>query len=301
MAATRSTSFIRPGHLRRLVVAVALACLAQTSLGAATPARTDGSSAVADGLARQVDCYQLLGLDKHRPAPVREVAVAIDLTTVFTPKLIEAFAGKLMKSMKPGDMVTVYSFSAVSNAHHLKELGRITFDRMPTGQEAEALPVRRSADLGNCIELNRVRKTKALDQLVRGVLAQASNDLPFSEILGAVRDIGASLKVSDAPARMLVLASDGLQHSALVSFYQQKAIRVLEAEREVSALKKRGLMPSLKGVRVYVFGGGLAPPDAGFRDQVELVALEEFWAHYVKEAGGDLVAFGKPIPLVDFK
>jgi len=61
------------------------------------------------------------------------------------------------------------------------------------------------------------------------------------------------------------------------------------------------LLSDLGGARVYVFGGGLAPPDAGFRDQAELVALESFWRRYVKDSGGELVAFGKPVPLVDFR
>lgn len=248
-----------------------------------------------------VDCYKLLSLEKFKPGPARELVLLIDETTVFTPELINSFAGKVAKAVQPGDRVSLIGFSAVSNKHHVHELASVDVDRMPEPAVERDLPVRRAGDLSQCVTLQRVTKGRALDGAVRAALQRASNAIPFSEIIGAFRDIGGRLKASEAPSRVVIVATDGLQHSATVTFYDHKAIRLLDPEKEATSLRARGLLSDLAGARVYVFGGGLAPPDAGFRDQAELVALEAFWRRYLKDSGGELVAFGKPVPLVDFK
>ena len=247
------------------------------------------------------DCYTLLSLEKFKPVPSRELVILIDQTTVFTPDLVNTFAAKVAKTVQPGDRVSLIGFSAVSNKHHVHELATVDVDRMPEPAIERDLPVRRAADLSQCVTLQKVTKARAIDTAVRVALKRASHTIPFSEIVGAFRDIGGRLKASEAKTRVVIVATDGLQHSATLTFYDHKAIRLLDAEKEVTGLRARGLLSDLAGARVYVFGGGLAPPDAGFRDQAELVALEAFWGRYIKDSGGELVAFGKPVPLVDFK
>lgn len=248
-----------------------------------------------------VDCYALLSLEKFKPAPSRELVILIDETTVFTPDLINTFTAKVGKTVQPGDRVSLIGFSAVSNKHHVKELASVDIDRMPEPAAERDLPVRRAGDLNQCVTLQKVTKGRAIETVLRAALKRASHTIPFSEIVGAFRDIGGRLKASEAKTRVVIVATDGLQHSATLTFYDHKAIRLLDAEKEATSLRARGLLSDLGGARVYVFGGGLAPPDAGFRDQAELVALESFWRRYVKDSGGELVAFGKPVPLVDFR
>lgn len=248
-----------------------------------------------------VDCYKVLSLEKFKPGPARELVLLIDETTVFTPDLIATFAAKVGKAIQPGDRVSLIGFSAVSNKHHVHELLSIELDRMPEPAAERDLPVRRAGELTQCVTLQRAIKGRTIDAAVRAALQRASTAIPFSEIIGAFRDLGGRLNASEAPARLVIVATDGLQHSATVTFYDHKAIRLLDPEKEAVSLRARGLLSDLAGARVYVFGGGLAPPDAGFRDQAELQALEAFWRRYIKDSGGQLVAFGKPVPLVDFR
>lgn len=248
-----------------------------------------------------VDCYKVLSLEKFKPGPARELVLLIDETTVFTSDLIDTFTAKVAKAVQPGDRVSLIGFSAVSNKHHVHELASIELDRMPEPAIERDLPVRRAGDLSQCVTLQRVTKGRAIDTAVRAALKRASHNIPFSEIIGAFRDIGGRLAASEAPSRIVIVATDGLQHSATLTFYDHKAIRLLDPEKEAVSLRARGLLSELAGARVYVFGGGLAPPDAGFRDQSELVALEAFWRRYIKDSGGKLVGFGKPVPLVDFR
>lgn len=248
-----------------------------------------------------VDCYALLSLEKFKPAPSRELVIVIDETTVFSPDLINTFTAKVAKTVQPGDRVSLIGFSAVSNKHHVHELASVDVDRMPEPAAERDLPVRRASDLNQCVTLQKVTKGRAIDTALRAALKRASHTIPFSEIVGAFRDIGGRLKASEAKNRVVIVATDGLQHSATLTFYDHKAIRLLDADKEATGLRARGLLSDLAGARVYVFGGGLAPPDAGFRDQSELLALEAFWCRYIKDSGGELVAFGKPVPLVDFR
>lgn len=248
-----------------------------------------------------VDCYALLSLEKFKPGPARELVILIDETTVFSPDLVNTFAAKVAKTVQPGDRVSLIGFSAVSNKHHVHELASVDVDRMPEPAIERDLPVRRAGDLSQCVTLQKVTKARLMDTAVRAALGRASTAIPFSEIVGAFRDIGGRLKASEAKTRVVIVATDGLQHSATLTFYDHKAIRLLDADKEATSLRARGLLSDLAGARVYVFGGGLAPPDAGFRDQSELVALEAFWRRYIKDSGGELVAFGKPVPLVEFR
>lgn len=247
------------------------------------------------------DCYQTLDLANFRPVPAREVILGVDETTVFPSELIDELVAKVRKTIQPGDRVTLIAFSANSRQHYLRVLTTTDLDQPPSATAQRQMPVRRVADLNHCITLQRTTKTKAMEEALRAALKRASNSIPYSEIVGAVRDISTRLQASPAPIKLLILGSDGLQHSPGLSFYEQKAIRVVDPARELAGLRAKGLLATLSGVRVFVFGGGLAPPDAGFRDQAELVALESFWREYIKESGGSLVAFGKPVPLVDFK
>jgi hypothetical protein len=247
------------------------------------------------------DCYKALDLAKARPALSREVVVAIDETTVFSADLVHSFTEKTLKTLEPGDRVQILVFSAASARHYLRELLTIELDQVPTDSGLRELPIRRAQELTQCVTLQRLQKTRAIEGVLRAGAAAGTSNIPASEILGALRDIGTRFAASEAPRRLLVLASDGLQHSAQVTFYDQRAIRKLDAQRELQVVRGKGLLANLAGVRVVFFGGGLAPPEAGFREQAELLGLESFWQLYVREAGGQLVAFGKPIPLVDFR
>ena len=247
------------------------------------------------------DCYAHPALEKFRPVPSREVVIAIDETTVLPSPVTEALLAKLTKALQPGDHVFVVGFSAVSAEHFLQERGNLQFDRAPDAAVKKDMPVRRITELEQCVTLQHHARLQKVLGIVKEATARASSKIPYSEIIGAVREVGQHLQASDTPQRVLVLVSDGLEHSRHRSFYKDKGVRLLEPAGEVAAYRARGLLSNLKGARVYVFGGGLAPPEAGFRDQSELLALEGFWQRYVQESGGQLVAFGKPVPLVDFK
>ena len=220
---------------------------------------------------------------------------------MFPQQLVEELVAKVRKTIQPGDRVSLIAFSAMSRQHYLRVLTTVELDQPPNATAQRQMPVRRVAELDRCITLQRITMVKAVDEALRSALKRASNSIPYSEIVGAVRDIGTRLQASPAPIKILILGSDCLQNSPALTFHAQQAIRVVDPAREIAGLRAKGLLATLSGVRVFVFGGGLAPPDAGYRDQSELVALESFWAEYIKESGGSLVAFGKPVVLVDFK
>ena len=77
-------------------------------------------------------------------------------------------------------------------------------------------------------------------------------------------------------------------------------MRKLDSAVELERVKSAGLIPDLKGVRVYVIGAGLLNTAGAknvaesYRDPQTMLALQNFWSGYFKAASAELVEFGKP-------
>jgi len=141
-----------------------------------------------------------------------------------------------------------------------------------------------------------------VEQNLQRAFAGASSTIARSDILATVQDFSVhAVAGSAAEDKVLLLASDMLENSSITSFYAAGRLRLIDPAQERARVQAQHLVPALRGVRIYVLGGGLiGPQPAGhdaagsYRDPRSMAALEEFWGGYFSEGGGQLVEFGKP-------
>ena len=244
------------------------------------------------------NCYDRLELAKYRPPPTREITILVDETA----PLSEALAGELLQrvgeAVRPGDRVSVIAFSTFTRARFLRELAVHTLDQAPTASAQRTMPMRRVRELEGCLTLTRAAIVKDVQKHIAQALKGASNEIAQSEIVLSLREIGARLRAVRASEKLLLLVTDGLEHSSVTSFYRNRAMRTIDPDAELERVRARRLLADLAGARVFVFGGGLSTAEGEARDHAALLALEAFWTGYVKESNGALIAFGKPALLI---
>lgn len=247
------------------------------------------------------DCYDLLDLQRFRPAVDRLLVLGIDETTVLTPPLIGELQHTVTAAVRPGDQISLILFSAYGRERHMREVASLTIDAMPPADVQRTVPMTRLRDLQDCTVRSRTAAIKSLRDLLGAAAAQASPDITRSEIIMAIRDIGAKLKASPTARKSLVLVTDGMEHSALTSFYRQKNLREIDPTEELRKVQAKAPAADLSGADVYIFGGGLAANPDGMRDSPGVIALEAFWTSFISQSKGTLVAFGKPTLLLPIK
>lgn len=248
--------------------------------------------------AHAADCFDELGVAQHRPPSTREVVIAVDETTLIPAHLATDLQRSLREAVQPGDHVSLLAFSAISRDRYVREAFQVTVEPAVSEALRHTLPVRRIRPLERCIELRREQTHRRVREQTNAMLQRASADIQHSEIVFSLREIGARLQASPVREKVLVIVSDMLEHSAFSSFYAQRALAVIDPAHEMDKVRVKALTAPLAGVRVYVFGGGLASITENYRDHPGLLALERFWNAYITASGGQLVAFGKPALLV---
>lgn len=222
------------------------------------------------------------------------VVVAIDRTTRLTETLRADAQKALAKALRAGDQIVFVTFAETSRTGHLREVAVLMVDTPPTAAQQRAVPMSKLKPLTNCLQLQLVRARRDLERLTHTLTEPSEGEAARSEIISALRDIGPRLQASGTRERVLVLLSDGLEHSSLASFYAHRGLRKVNAEGELATLKARRGIANLAGVRVYVIGGGLHAADVGARESTDLDDLQAFWTGYVEASGGKLVGFGRP-------
>lgn len=250
------------------------------------------------GHAVGADCYEQSQVAQFRPPPARELVVAVDETTLIPGPLAAELRRTINATLQPGDRVTLLAFSAISRERYVREVWHADIDQNPPPDRLRKLPAHRAQSVIRCTELQMGGSRKRVRTETEKLLAQGSASIQRSEIVFSLREIGTRLQASPVKDKVLVIVSDMIEHSAFGTFYAQRALALIDPVQEMDKVRAKGLLAPLVGVRVYVFGGGLASLTENYRDHPGVLALERFWSEYVKASGGQLVAFGKPALLV---
>lgn len=252
------------------------------------------------GLSNDVpSCYAANKIEYKQAAADTEIFVVIDQTTLFDDKLQRSINENLWDNLKPGSSFTVFRFSAFSQ-------GRYT-DVVNTGTIEAPLPAKVRDDtstkllgkfdacMGGQLKFARELAVKA----VSSSLAGASAELAKSDILAALKDVSARVRASGARQKLVLLASDMLENSAVSSFYASSTkVRRIDPAKELAAAEKAGLIGDFGGASVHVVGAGLIGPKGdgkdSYREPQTMTALQEFWARYFEKSGAKLEQFGAP-------
>lgn len=82
-------------------------------------------------------------------------------------------------------------------------------------------------------------------------------DIAKSDIFYALKDFASGIKDYEAKRKIVILASDMLENSAITSFYGKNAVRGIDSVKELAKVEKEGLITDFGETEVYVIGVGL--------------------------------------------
>lgn len=247
------------------------------------------------------ECYKGPELGPVRKSADVSVVVLLDDTTMFDKVQQAAIQKHIAKFIRTGWELRILRFSANIQGRYTTpvlaaafafplEEGQRNHIRKPTAQVFD-----------QCREIQLIRGKKRLSEIFEDYFSTATNTIARSEILAAVRDVGASVLPSlKGKKHTIFLVSDMLENSSTTSFYQSNTIRMISPEAETTKAEKAGLMAKLGGASVYVFGAGVIPQSnvsANYLDQERMGALRSFWKQFFDRSGGRLEEFGQPLLL----
>jgi hypothetical protein len=242
-------------------------------------------------------CYAHVRIGVQAPVPGREVFILVDQTTALDGGLAANLRDNLRNLVQPGTSFTVSAFSAFSRGHFTTVVASGLVEAPVQGALRNSLPVNRLKQLDQCIVAQTgFAQRKALEALGRA-MAPSAGSFANSEIMTSLAQLAERVRASRARDRVVVVASDMLEHSTVTSFYARRTLRRIDAGAEIRRAQATRQIGNFGGARVYVIGAALLPPGPGggaVRDIDALNALQSFWANWFRLSNARLVAFGRP-------
>lgn len=242
-------------------------------------------------------CYDRVRLGEYKPAPSgRLLTLVVDQTVKIPEDMQRSVWGSVTRFIKPGDQIKVYSFSAFVQGEYMRLLVDATLDTAPSESTRNKMNMGRLRALDRCLQQQQQQFISVVGGQFVNALREASEELPRSEIMHALREIGQDIQRKSVEDRVLYLLSDMLENSAYTSFYANNRIRAIDTDRELALVENHDLFADLHNVRVYVAGAGLVSSSSrnAYRSSKTMDNLSQFWHQYFNRSGAKLEGFGMP-------
>ena len=225
----------------------------------------------------------------------RLLYVLIDQTVTWNRDIESSIMDNLNANLTPGTKFVIADFSALAQGRYLQVLHTGIIEApMPPAQVGNT-PIDAAKVLNACLIGQRAYAVRLADAAAVAALTGSSGSLANSDILLTLQQVSAAIADDPAGDKALLLASDGLENSAVTSFYRHGAIRDIDPARELARAEAAGLLGNFGGAKIFVIGGALPPPgQTGYEGPVVLQRLAAFWAQYFEQSDAKLVAFGEP-------
>ena len=250
-------------------------------------------------------CYAANNIEIKPTAPLHDVTVLIDKTTLLDEQLKQSVMHNVGDLLGAGSSFSIIRFSAYAQGRYTSVLARGILESPLSNKVRDSLGSNVLKRFDACMggQLGYGRRLAA--EAVGTALADASGNLVKSNIYASLREASAVTREAPSKDRIVVLVSDMLENSTISSFYAKKAVRSIDVPTELSKVEKAGLYADFGRARVYVIGAGLVSPDTEsknvVRDPIGMQRLEDFWSAYLSKSNAKLMEFGKPALLNPIK
>lgn len=239
-------------------------------------------------------CYGLLGGAVEQRTADRELFVVIDQTLEFNVDLKRHVHNKVHEYLKPGDRITVLTFSAYAEGRYAQMplTGKLDHElEEDTRFETGKTDLRK---FDRCMERQKAFVRSTVDKTLKSAFAEASTDLPKTELMGSLVNFGqAVISTSKTPEKAILIVSDMMENSGAVSFYGNGGIANLDVQKTLSRTKEAGLISNMGGATVNVIGAGISGND-GYLSQTAMQNMQAFWSGYFKQSDAKLAGWGQP-------
>lgn len=238
-------------------------------------------------------CYEMYKIEKEN-AVNTAVFVLVDETTPFNDSLKEQIFSNALGFSVFSNHIFIAKFSAFIAGKYNETIFSGSLDTPLSDDEKYEINKALLSKVDKCLkdQIGFVKK-KVKASIESSFLKQGEN-IAKSDILYALKDFASSIKEQQAKRKIVILASDMLENSAITSFYAKNAVRRIEAKKELAKVEKEGLFADFDGAEIYVIGTALTQNQKSYVDPKMLGALNEFWNEYFAKSNATLKEFGTP-------
>lgn len=248
------------------------------------------------GLVSANTCYDAIDYIKpDQTKPARALYLLIDQTTPLSKDMRQRITQLLEGWGKPGDLIKVAQFSANMQGR----FPQVTFNQRAVVKPDEKylfqLRWKDKNDLLACLEDSKRMYKESLDKAIKTALDGMSSKIPKTELLFSLKELSRQVVLKDeAERQVVVLVSNGMEHSGTMSFYQKGKLKSLSTQKTISQVRRKGLIGYWHGTEVYIYGLGMLENQKAYVTPTSLKLLSDFWERYFVEGGAKVQAIGMP-------
>lgn len=246
--------------------------------------------------AKQVSCFANIDYVQPEPQKVkRALYVLVDETVPLTESMKKKVLALLSDWGKPGDMIKIARFSA----SYRDLYPELVFSRKVEMKPGEAfmfnLSYKDKKSVLNCLINQKKTVKEAFAKQLQVSLKNINPKIPRSELLGSLKLLSKQVYLPDeAMKKTVLLISDGMENSTTTSFYAKGKLKNINPRKEISKVRRKGMMGFWKKANVYVYGLGLMPDNKSYAKPETVEKLKRFWEQYFVESGARVKAIGAP-------
>lgn len=245
-------------------------------------------------------CYSHAKIAPELSTPVdsRELFVVLDATFSPDEKIKKLVSDKVQRFIKPGDRISVISFSAfvADNYTDLKFTGVLDTDI----KDRDDVAKKSLQMFDNCLAKQNAFARAKVGQAISDSYRK-DETLPKTEIIANLAQVvGPAVSESTAGRKVVLLVSDLFENSDITSFYSNNQIRIIQPEAEMTKVQAAEMLTDFAGAEIYVVGAGWLEPDyRGFRGTKMMMPLRKFWQSYFEASNAVVKGFGQPMLIED--
>jgi len=216
--------------------------------------------------------------------------------TVPLSKEMKAKVEKLVGGWgKQGDMVKIARFSASYRGLYPELIFHQRIESAPDSAFLYNLHYRDKVFIKQCLEEQKEKFNKEFGMQVNAALRNLNPKIPKTELLGSLKQLSKKLVVPDeALEKTVLIISDGMENSAVTSFYKNKTLKNIKPKATIAKLRRSGMMGFWKNAKVYMYGVGLMPDKKRYANPKLVQNLKHFWERYFVEGGAKSAEIGTP-------
>ncbi|MGX9416153.1 hypothetical protein ACWU4D_02255 [Vibrio sp. WJH972] len=242
-----------------------------------------------------ISCYDYAKVPEHRiDQPETELFILVDQTVRLDVPLKKMVHQQIPNFAKPGNKVTVVTFSALAAGQYTNITFEGKFDHLMPTSVRNSLGRQHLQSFDNCLK-KQAQAINMLNVKLKNSFNDGEQSFPKTELVGSLLSVSTEVVAqSTAKRKILLVVSDMLENSETLSFYSKGRVRTLDAEQAYAKIQSAGFSGDLAGMDVYVVGAGFIHGAKNYSSQKSVNELERFWRKVITENNGKVVQFGKP-------
>ena len=246
--------------------------------------------------AKQVSCFVSVDYVTPKPQKVkRALYVLVDETVPLTGNMKKKVVALLSEWGKPGDMVKIARFSASYRDLYPELVFSQKVEMMPDKAYMFNLSYKDKKTVIACLDNQKKMFKESFSAQMTISLKALNPKIPKSELLGSLKLLSKQVYLPDeAMEKTVLLITDGLENSTVASFYGKGNMRSIKPRKEISQVRRKGMIGFWKHSNVYIYGLGLMPDTKSYAKPEMIQRLKQFWEQYFVESGGKVRAIGAP-------